>query len=141
MKNVVEKKRKSMDVDTLNIIWGMTQKGINATKISKVLDRAERSVQEYVKVLKAIHSEEPINMENPRFCMSVIKEYCDSHSLKIPVIRFPKPAEKKPEKTEQIGMDLSTPGAENIKKAVNMLNEIGIAFHALAEHLWVNFCK
>lgn len=140
MGNNAEKKRKSMDIDTLNIIWAMTKKGINATKISRVLDRDERCVQVYAKVLKAVHNNEPI-INHDRFRMGVIKEYCELHSLQIPAFTDSKPAEKKSQKTEQIGMDLSTPGEESIKKAVNMLNEIGIAFHALAEHLWVNFCK
>lgn len=137
MENHIERKRKSMDVNTLNKIWTMTRKGINATEISRFLDRDERCIQEYVKVLKAVHNNESVNTH--RFRMAVITEYCDLHSLQYPVIV--KPAVNKPEKTEQTKMDFSTPGAENIKKAVNMLNEIGISFHSLAEFLWENFCK
>ena len=140
MESNIRNKRKSMDVKTLNNIWAMTRKGVNATEISRFLDRDERSVQEYVKVLKAVHNNETINNHH-RFRMAVIDEYCDLHSLQHPVIVCSKPAEKKSEKTEQTQMDLSTPGAENIKKAVNMLNEIGISFHTLAEFLWENYCK
>ena len=142
MKNPMEKKRKPMDIRTLSIIWELTQGGINATKISGLLDRAVRNVQQYVRVLKAVHNGEPINLGDYRVNSDLVKEYCQKNSLVDPIISDScKNQDKEPEKAEQTQMDLSTPEAENLRKAVNMLNEIGIAFHSLAEFLWENFCK
>ena len=138
------KPRESISVEALEHIDLLAQTGLDNMRIATILNRSESNVRRYRHALAAVRGgtayDKPGNIGN--ISIKAVNEWARKHGFSDLIVNDPTKREEIP---GQIAIDDFTvedmKTEDPIKTAINMLNGIGIQFHALAEYLYKNFVK
>ena len=138
------KHRESISVEVLEHIDFLAQTGLDNMKIATILNRSESNVRRYRNAIAAVRGgtafDKPGNIGS--ISIKAVNEWARKHNFSELIVNDPAKREEIPGQVsieDFTAEDLKT--EDTVKTAINMLNEIGIQFHALAEYLYKNFVK
>ena len=140
---MARKRRVSINLEVLEHIDVLSQAGLDTVEIASILNRSESNVRRYRNALSAVRGGKafdtpPGNIGN--ISINAVNEWARRHGFSDLIIAD---SAKQEEIPGQIAVDdfiAEDVSAEDpIKTAINMLNGIGVQFHALAEFLYDNY--